>query len=819
MFRSDHSRRDRLALINQVKPWVSVRAGLTPLNAEFMSLHFAGWTGDLNLVKSLLSKGSNAGSQDPDGFTALHLAVFNMHVDVVEILIEAEPRIVDLSTKAGMIALHVAVVNNDVEIIKLLLKAGARPSDRYLNTPMHFAASAGNVNAINSLTKVNADLSPRNCEGLAPMHLAALSDRIDAIKLLKAAGADISVCDPNGRAPIHVAAFSGNVATVKVLIEEGIDIQVRDCSGKTPLHYVGGNSNFKPTAAVSETMSIDIGGGTSFGLTGLSETATALINAGADILCRDEDGCTPIFYAALNGRVEVIGILSGGRENVSSQDKQGATPICYAAVGGHVDVIKILTELGGSVKSRDHNGLTAMCYAACNGHVKAIEALHNAGASVSTRDQDGSTPVFYAAMNGHIGVIEALIARGANAMTQNLMGETPSNLAQTNAPNPSDVIAILGSELASPESSRGKMPESTRVSQTVVPTHSTARDSNVTKSARRVNENSHQRLDGVEREDVQWVAQIGALSVVPVNQQSPTSMVSMNLHNPITGWSDSLPVFSGQDRIHATAAQLSPVIYRPPLALIERNRLEDQEKIKTLENEINSLGLTCRTDFQKYQSHLGKLNDKIETLENGIRSLGLTRRAEFQKYQSHLGKLNDKIETLENEIKSLCLTRRTDESHLAQLNDTITVMKREVEIVTGQNCKLRDVIVEIGSDLTPRHDEGYYIDYFEEINRHIQEWMVRRDWSMTPEELPKGAAKKILKAFATLGKYCKESSELLAYKDSLRFCYRNDGRRVQMIRHILAAFLFDNILEPFVFGVPPQFSETFHDIVNNEGQG
>lgn len=61
---------------------------------------------DLDLVKSLLNSGSNHGSQTVDGFTALHLSVFNIHVDVVRVLLEAEPNIVNISTKVGVIALH-----------------------------------------------------------------------------------------------------------------------------------------------------------------------------------------------------------------------------------------------------------------------------------------------------------------------------------------------------------------------------------------------------------------------------------------------------------------------------------------------------------------------------------------------------------------------------------------------------------------------------------------------------------------------------------------------------------------------------------------
>ena len=430
-------------------------------------------------MKSLLSNGSDPGLQTADGFTALHLAVFNMHVDVVKVLLEAQPNIVDVSTKAGMIALHVAAVNDDIDVIKLLLKAGAKPSDQRLNAPIHFAASAGNINAIKTLKDANTNISPRNRDGLTPLHFAALYDEVNVMEFLKAAGAAISLRDPEGRAPIHMAAFSGKVTTIKVLMEEwGVDSELRDSAGRTPLHYVGGSSNFNPTTAVSEAMSIDIGKGTEFELQRLAETAATLINAGASVLCRDHNGCTPVFYAALNGRVEVISILSGGWANVSSQDNKGATPIFYAAKGGHVDVIKALVDAGGSVQARDHDGRTAMCYAACNGHVKAIEALKTAGAGVSTHDEDGSTPIFHAAKNGHIDAIKVLIKLGADPEAKNLKGEAPSALVELmKLQNSSDVKTSLNGKLASLDptsrpASRVARAQSNipiRVSQTIIP--------------------------------------------------------------------------------------------------------------------------------------------------------------------------------------------------------------------------------------------------------------------------------------------------------------------------------------------------------------
>jgi uncharacterized protein len=395
-----------------------------------------------------MNTGLNGGSQDSNGFTALHLAVFNMHTDVVKFLVEEEPSIVNVCTKTGMTALHIAIFDDNVEVMNMLLKAGANALDECM-TPIHLAVIADSIDAINMLIEAKADVTARSREGLTPVHFAALFGGSALITLLHRAGADISCRDQRGRAPIHLAAFCGKPGNIKVLMEAGVDIGVADNDGKTPLHYLAGNPRFHSSLCVSKTVGqllTNNGREPVFSLQGSSEAVTTLINAGADVSCSDNDGCTPIFDAATSGRTEIIHVFIDAGANVSLRDKNGGTPICYAAKSGHVEAIMALKGAGGSVSSRDDNAQTAIFYAANYGHFKAIEALKHFGAEVSLRDENGSTPIFYAAKNGHIDAIKTLIKFGAGASIKNDNGETPWSLAQKWAPNPSDVQAALNPE-------------------------------------------------------------------------------------------------------------------------------------------------------------------------------------------------------------------------------------------------------------------------------------------------------------------------------------------------------------------------------------
>ena len=91
-----------------------------------MNLHFAAWTGNREIVEMLVRQGKDVTMPDSYGWTALHLAVWNMHTDMVIFLLEVAAQMKWISTQNQdrLSALHLATCNNDVEVIKILLNAG-----------------------------------------------------------------------------------------------------------------------------------------------------------------------------------------------------------------------------------------------------------------------------------------------------------------------------------------------------------------------------------------------------------------------------------------------------------------------------------------------------------------------------------------------------------------------------------------------------------------------------------------------------------------------------------------------------------------------
>ena len=144
--------------------------------------------------------------------------------------------------------------------------------------------------------------------------------------------------------------------------------------------------------------------------TGTLEEVNNAIKAGANVNARDEDGKTPLMYAARdNQNPDVIKVLLEAGADVNASDEFGGTPLMYAARDNqNPDVIKVLLKAGADVNARDKYGKTPLMHAAAwNENPEIIKILIEAGADGKAKDNEGKTAFDYAEENEHIKGTEA----------------------------------------------------------------------------------------------------------------------------------------------------------------------------------------------------------------------------------------------------------------------------------------------------------------------------------------------------------------------------------------------------------------------------
>ena len=95
--------------------------------------------------------------------------------------------------------------------------------------------------------------------------------------------------------------------------------------------------------------------------------------------------------AAAGDAAKVKKLLDGGAD-VDARAENGRTALHVAAFKGQADVVKLLLEAGADADARNEKRETAVYVAVSQGHGGIVKALLEAGADVEARDEDGRTP-------------------------------------------------------------------------------------------------------------------------------------------------------------------------------------------------------------------------------------------------------------------------------------------------------------------------------------------------------------------------------------------------------------------------------------------
>jgi ankyrin repeat protein len=268
-------------------------------------LMYAARENALDAGRALIAAGAGLDLADPDGATALVIAVINAHYEFAALLLDAgaDPNVVD--TDAGMGPLYAAIdmhrlavghgrpnprpsgALDSVDIVRMLLERKADPNARLKGPIMQRQHTAG-----------DATLGA----GATPLMRAAKSGDAQIVRLLLAAGADPAATMPNGSTPLMYAAGLGwrdgsplapsydqgppeeAIETIDLLLAAGLDINARNTAGDTALH-----------AAVTGR--------------GAETIVRNLVERGADLRAQNTRGLTPL-AAATASRKDLSAIVA-----------------------------------------------------------------------------------------------------------------------------------------------------------------------------------------------------------------------------------------------------------------------------------------------------------------------------------------------------------------------------------------------------------------------------------------------------------------------------------------------------------------------------
>ena len=149
----------------------------------------------------------------------------------------------------GETPLMVAIREKAMRSIQVLLASPKTDIEAAANngdTALMVAAYTRNVDAVKALLAHDAEV---NRHGWAPLHYAAAVGDVEIIQLLLDKSAYVDVESPNKTTPLMMAARGGNNDAATALIEAGADLSLKNDQGMTAVDFAL-NSDHRDTAAL-----------------------------------------------------------------------------------------------------------------------------------------------------------------------------------------------------------------------------------------------------------------------------------------------------------------------------------------------------------------------------------------------------------------------------------------------------------------------------------------------------------------------------------------------------------------------------------------
>jgi ankyrin repeat protein len=175
---------------------------------------------DVQTVQSLLLRGFDPNTLDPQARHGLIMAIAEPSLKVAQVLIAAKGIDLNFLNPAG-------------------------------ESPLMYAALKGHLSVAKQLISKDADV---NKPGWTPLHYAATHGHVEIMQLLIDNHAFVDPESPNGTTPLMMAAQYGTPQAVKLLIDEGAEPLLKNQQGLTALDFARRASRIDAQELISKAI-------------------------------------------------------------------------------------------------------------------------------------------------------------------------------------------------------------------------------------------------------------------------------------------------------------------------------------------------------------------------------------------------------------------------------------------------------------------------------------------------------------------------------------------------------------------------------------
>lgn len=254
-------------------------------------------------------------------------------------------------------------------------------------------ASNGNTDAIRKrLTSSSWKKNSRNCKAVrAALLTAAKNGHLDVVRIIIEHFPEQIDLKSDGKTALHVSASLGQIAIIAFLLEFSncANIDIRDDDGDSPLHY----------AAFGKQVA----------------TMEYLISRGADVNALNAKRCSVLHVATVMKDVDAVSLLIRQTSiDVNVKDSYGDAPLHEAIVKEDPAVLNLLCNVPAiDFSAKNRRGFNCLQYAALKGNLPALKMIiGKARQLVEVKKDDGFSPLLLASLNGHSECVRILLDEG-----------------------------------------------------------------------------------------------------------------------------------------------------------------------------------------------------------------------------------------------------------------------------------------------------------------------------------------------------------------------------------------------------------------------
>ncbi|XP_062515378.1 kinase D-interacting substrate of 220 kDa-like [Corticium candelabrum] len=188
-----------------------------------------------------------------------------------------------------------------------------------MNEELREAVERGDIESVTRLLEMKGDVNARDKDGNTLLMQACRKKKKEMVVLLLSKSADVNETGDCGWTALIVSAIVRSEEITDLLLNvKDINVMKGDYWGRTAIHYAAGNNHVT--------------------------IVERLLSCSVPVDINDNDGCTPLLFAAWHGDVCCVDVLLKHGASPQHESECGVSPLEIAKGKGHSDVVEMMEE-------------------------------------------------------------------------------------------------------------------------------------------------------------------------------------------------------------------------------------------------------------------------------------------------------------------------------------------------------------------------------------------------------------------------------------------------------------------------------------------